>query len=199
MPVDIAFSTLKAIGYNFPKKYTYSMSIDRLEDWSLDYSFGEDVVLDNYKARAYSVSAVNTEDLLNRMISNIDTFVDGLDNENVYYHFFFPPYSTLFWCDAQVQGYYDEYIEAKSYFIKKVTALGCEVYDFQSEDITLDLNNYKDATHYSPDINDWMVHCFASGNCLVTPENSDSYQMKLIENIKYFQEKYSDLFESNEQ
>lgn len=198
IPVDIAFTALKAIGYSFPQKFVYEMSIDRLGDWSLDFSFGEDVVLDNYKTNAYSVSAVDTEDLLNRMISNIDAFVNDLDAESVSYHFFFPPYSSLFWCDAWTQGYYDEYVEAKEYFIKKVTALGSDVYDFQSEDITLDLNNYKDTTHYSPAINDWMVCCFASGNCLVTPENLDSYQMKLLENTKYFQEKYSNLFESNE-
>lgn len=198
MPVDIGLSVLKTIGFDLPQKYTDSMSIDQLENWSQDYSFGEDVVLDNYKAKAYSVSAVDVENLLNRMISNIDMFLKDFDTESVSYHFFFPPYSSLYWCDTQTQGYYDIYSEAKKYFIKKATALNCEVYDFQSEDITLDLNNYKDTTHYSPDINDWMVTCFASGKCLVTPEIYDLYQLRLLENTNRFRERYSDLFEPDE-
>lgn len=199
MPVDTVFSALKAIGYNFPQKYVYQMSIDRLEDNRLDgYSYSEEVVLDNYRSGAYSVSEVDTEGLLDRMTLNIDVFLKDLDTEGAAYHFFFPPYSALFWCNAQEKKYYDVYIEAKKFFIKRAAELGCEVYDFQSEDITLDLNNYTDTTHYSPDINDWMAHCFASGNCLTTPENIESYQAKLLENVKCFRERYSDLFEHNE-
>ena len=175
MPADLGISLLKASGHELPEKYAYSVSIDRLEDWSLDYSFGEDIVLENYQSGAYRVSAVETQDLLERMIRHIDLFAGELDMEGVSYHFFFPPYSSLYWCDAQLQGYYGIYQEAKRYFVEKMTNLGCTVYDFQTAELTMDLNHYKDTTHYGEWINSQILQWISRGEHRLTKENYQDY------------------------
>ena len=194
MPVDIAFSVLKATGIQLPEKYTYSMSIDLLENWSNDYVFNKNVVITNYKSNLYNVSSINTENLLANMIQNMDKFFKNLSVDYSTCSFFFPPYSCLYWCNAQILGYYDEYIEAKKYFIQQAQAYGCDVYDFQAEDITMNLDNYKDMTHYAPDINDWMCHCFKEKNDLVSIDKYGIYRDKMDENINRFKEQYKDLF-----
>ena len=99
------------------------------------------------------------------------------------------------WCDAQDSGYFDTYIEAKRHFMERATEYGATVYDFQAAEFTMDLNNYKDTTHYSPAINDWMVECFASGEYIVTENNFQFYQDNLRENTAAFRTDHIDLFE----
>lgn len=51
----------------------------------------------------------------------------------------------------------------------------CEVFYFQNlEDIVTNLNNYADYTHYKPEINKYMVTCFANGTCEVKKDKCRS-------------------------
>ena len=128
------------------------------------------------------------------MTANIDEYMNKFDFGKGKHVFFFPPYSSLFWNDAKDEGYFDSYLEAKRYFFEAATARGAIVYDFQGADFTVDLEEYKDNTHYRPEINDWMVKCFANGDYLVTTDNYGIFQEKLIENTKNFRKEYADLF-----
>ena len=92
-----------------------------------------------------------------------------------------------------VRGYYEDLIQAKRYFIEKAFEHGAVVFDFQPAELTGDLNNYKDTTHYTPEINDWMVKCFASGEHLVTSENLEAGLEQLKENTDRFREAHIDL------
>ena len=197
VPVDTCFMALDRLGVSLPLKFSYSKSIDRLEDWRLDFpasKVGEKAVLDNYLNSRYSVSAVDIEDLYERMAINIDRFLAGFDFENAEYAFFFPPYSSLFWCEAQREGYFEAYLEAKRHFLEMTALKGVDTYDFQCAEITTDLENYKDTTHYLPEINDWMVKCFANGDYLVTQENIRQYQDRLMNNTDSFWNRYAYLF-----
>ena len=64
------------------------------------------------------------------------------------------------------------------------------VYDFQHANFIIDLDNYKDTTHYTPRINDWMVESFAEDEYVVTEENSDEFQERLRDNVDAFRERY---------
>lgn len=192
--VDVSFMLMDRIGVNLPIKFAYSKSIDRLEDWRLDVTFGKDVVLNNYVSGKYSVSKVDTENLYERMTAHIDDYLLKYDFEKGAHTFFFPPYSSLYWCDAQNSGYFNAYLCAKQYFVERATEYGANVYDFQCADFTTDLDNYKDTTHYRPEINDWMVECFANRDYLATTENYGTFQEKLIENTNSFRNEYADLF-----
>ncbi|MBQ2901190.1 MAG: hypothetical protein IJE49_05025 [Agathobacter sp.] len=195
IPVDIAFMMLDGLGVELPIKFEYSKSIDKLEDWSLDYSFGEEIVLANYIGGKYAVSNVNTDDLYSRMVKNIDNFIANFDFEKGEHVFFFPPYSSLYWCNAQEQGYFDMYMQAKEYFVNNVSEYDVKVYDFQYAELTTNLDNYRDTSHYSSEVNDWMVKCFASQEYIVTKENLDMNKEILTTNTNAFRKKYAKLFE----
>ena len=50
------------------------------------------------------------------------------------------------------------------------------IYDFQSAiEITTNLNNYKDFTHYHQNINNWMIEQIKVKNYLVTHYNIESH------------------------
>lgn len=195
MPVDLCFMVLDQTSINLPAKFEYGRSIDRLEDWRLDVTFGEDIVLDKYRNGKYSVSEVDTNNLYKRMREHVDTYLSIFDLDKGSHIFFFPPYSSLYWCNAQNSNYFDTYIKAKEYFVSEANKMGAVVYDFQSSDLTMDLNNYKDTTHYAPEINDFMVNCFANHSFIVTENNYSEFQEKLRLNTNSFRREHADLFE----
>ena len=197
IPVDTGLAAADKLGINLPASFEYERSIDKLGDWRLDFpETGKDVVLANYKAGKYAVSDVDTDNLYERMIKNIDKYLEGFDYEKGEHVFFFPPYSSLFWCEARIDEYFEPYLEAKDYFIDKANKLGATVYDFQADELSKDLDNYKDMTHFLPPVNDWMVKCFADKTYIVTPENRVEYKNKLIENTDSFKKEYAYLFDN---
>ena len=196
IPVDCALTLYKGLRGDFPSgKFEQRTSIDCNGSWNLDERFGEDIVIYNRAANLYAVSAVETEGLYDILIQNIDLFISQIDFHSGAFTFIFPPYSALYWCDAQDQGYCNTFLSAKAYFIQELLERDCAIYDFQAADWTMDLNNYKDSTHYSPEINGLMTDCFSSGDYLVTQENYSEFQEKLIENTNSFRSEYSELFE----
>lgn len=196
LPMDAAFAAANTAGITLPDSIASKTSIDKLGDWRLDFPvWGEETVIKNYKKGLYSVSDVDSENLYQRCISEMDTFLTNCRFDKGEHIFFFPPYSSLCWCDYQNRGQFDIYLQAKQYFIEKATQYGATVYDFQSADFTTDLSNYKDTTHYMPHINDWMTECFATKECLVTADNMLAYQQKLIENTNQFRANYAELFQ----
>ena len=200
LPLDLGLEILDRLGKGNPSfiDACNSENIDRFGDWSADFNFGEEVVLDNYRNHRYSVTKIKVDDVYNCMVSRIDYLLSKLDFDQGKHVFFFPPYSSLYWSDMQIDGHYEELIRAKRYFIEKVRGQNnVEIFDFQSADLTGDLNNYKDTTHYSPDINDWMVRCFANGQYRVTEENLEGYLEQLKENTDLFREAHMELLMEN--
>lgn len=195
IPIDIGFMILDRLGISLPQKYQDAKSIDKLENFSLDYTFSEEVVLSNYAGGAYGVSGVEVENLYERMKIQIDNYISGLDFERGEYVFFFPPYSALYWVDTQLTGAFDPYMQGKKYFVQKLTECGATVYDFQPAELITDLNNYKDITHYSPAVNDWMVECMAKGENIITVEDCDEKQAELESRVDEFRGKYSWMFQ----
>lgn len=195
IPIDIGFMVADRLGITLPQKYQDAKRIDKLENFSLDYIFSEEAVLSNYTGGAYGVSNVEVENLYERMKNQIDNYISGLDFEKGEYVFFFPPYSALYWVDTQLTGAFEPYMQGKKYFVQKLTECGATVYDFQSAEVIADLNNYKDVTHYSPAINDWMVECFANKEYIVTVEECDEYVAELERRLEEFRGRYSYLYQ----
>ena len=197
LPIDVVFSTFIKLGKTLPESYQYRMQVDRIGYWGHEFKYGTDIVWNGRKTGDYAVSKVDTTDLYNRLIDGIDNFFSKLDLRNSKYIFFFTPYSSLFWCDAQDAGYFEDYLNAEEYFIKKATEKGAIVYDFQGDELTMDLDNYKDTTHYSPQINNWMTKCFDEGKNIVTPENYLQFRQKIIDNTERFRQENMDFFKSD--
>lgn len=195
IPVDCGLMLYKAWRGEFPPgKFTQRTSIDQNGAWNLDERFGRDVVIDNRLANRYEVSAVDLDNLYDRMMIQIDEFLSEIDFESGSFTFIFPPYSTLYWCDAQDQGYFDTFLDAKRYFVQELLAKNCTVYDFQSAQWANDLDNYQDSTHYCADMNEWMFDSFLTGAYMVTAENYDTLEANLIANTHAFRAENAELF-----
>ena len=200
LPMDLALGILDRLGKESPSfvDACSGENIDRFGDWSEKFEFGEEITLENYRNQRYSIKKIETDDLYSSMVESIDQFLDTLDFEQGKHVFFFPPYSSLYWADMQLDGHYEDLIRAKRYFIENVQGQDrVEVFDFQPAELTGDLNNYKDTTHYTPEINDWMVRCFASGEYRVSGENMEGYLEQLKENTDRFREVHLDLLMEN--
>ena len=195
LPVDLGFVALDLLGIRLPESYTEKQSIDKLGDWSSDFPvWGEQVVLENYTSEQYGVSHTDSTGLLERTVANIDKFFASCDFSQGEHIFFFPPYSSLCWCEYENRGQLEIHLQAKDHFIEKAREHGVVVYDFQSAEFTTDLSNYKDTTHYMPHINDWMVQCFANGEYVVTEENAAQFRQILLDNTQSFRSAYAWLF-----
>lgn len=196
IPVDCGLMLYKTVFGSFPPgKLTQRTSIDQNGAWTLGIPFGRDVVLYNRAQSLHGVSDVELDNLYEHIIFQVDAFLSRVDFQAGSYTFIFPPYSALYWCDAQDQGYFDTLLAAKKYFVQELLSRGCAVYDFQSAELTINLDNYQDTTHYSGDVNAWMTTCFANGTYQVTPDNYDALEEKLIENTIAFREENASLFE----
>lgn len=197
IPLDIALGLIRRLPVTLPEKIRQAVDVDYMGNWENDYVFGEDAVIRNYLRNDYGVSSVETDGLYERMTEWTDKLIEGLPGDKTRYHFFFPPYSVLFWYDAQNDGYLDEYLQIKQYFREKANAYGIQVYDFQSADFVFDLDYYRDMTHYRGEINDWMVHCFARGDYLASTGHIEQGYARIISGIDTFAKSYHGILEKN--
>ncbi len=192
LPVDMGFMLLHRLGLSLPEKFRMACSVDDIGNWENDFTYGEEAVLSAYKAE-YAVSELEDEGLYARMCMNMDMMLDAaaaVDGEVI---FFFPPYSALYWRSVGAQA--ETLLEAKAYFIARAEALGLKVYDFQAEPLIAQLSNYKDATHYSGEINDYMLRCFADSSCLTRSADSGKNRQQLFSLVAELEEKYKDILE----
>lgn len=198
LPMDLALWILEQLPVSLPRKVQEAMDVDYLGNWEGDFSFGEDVVIRNYLSNVYGVSSVETEGLYARMTERMDMVFESLPGDKSRYQFFFPPYSVLFWFDAQKNGYMETYLTAKLYFVEKAEEYGIAVYDFQAADCVFDLNNYKDMTHYHGAINDWMVSCFATGDYLADRDRVLQNNRILTAGVQTFSDSHGEGLKTSE-
>lgn len=193
LPVDTALLLLKTLGVDLPASVQCKTSIDDLGNWERLFVFGEESVLSNYVSGHYAVSEVDSKHALEIARENIDQLISAVDTISGSVAFFFPPYSGLFWHSKAEE--LDIMLAVKRYFVETATNHGYVVHDFQAQPFIADLNNYRDITHYSGEINDWMVACFAQNLYVVSPETFDSYQDELLKYVDItVQTYYSDLY-----
>lgn len=194
MPIDVPLAIAKKLNISIPERITKNTSIDLLENWSGDYTFSEENVIKQFKSSDITEYSDNNDAVYNAMKKNIDSFLSALDFSGASYTFFYPPYSSLYWAVKENRNCLDAYMKAKNYLTERLINEGAKVYDFQSEDFTIDLNNYRDYTHFKKDINDYMTECFADNKNRLTADNLGEYEKKLRKNLQSFLNSHSDLF-----
>lgn len=104
------------------------------------------------------------------------------------YYIFFPPYSMLYFKHLEIEGQLEDLLQFKEYlFSILIKYPNIQIYDFQiAKNITHNLNNYKDITHYHQRINTWMLEQIKLNNYLVTSENMEQKVKNLKNQIKEY-------------
>ena len=193
LPLNVAFITADAVGIDLPSFYVCE-NIDNIAAWHSDATYGAEKVKKSYISNNTGLSIQDGNGVRERMKSNADKIINVVcsdDTKNV--TLFFPPYSALYWTDLMDCGFFEEYMAIKEYIVNQVDSMShVTVYDFQPMDIISDLNNYKDVTHYSADINEKMVDCFSEKAFLVDSTNISDSIARLEKVIAAFQAENAD-------
>lgn len=161
----------------------YSWHADRFE-------YDRKAVLESFK-RVDSISDTQldkdayTEAVELNLEKNVFPLIDA--NPDVEFYFFYPPYSILYWDNLDRQGTTAARIETFRYSAERLLSRpNVQVYSFFEPQIICDLDNYKDYTHYSADINTYMADCMLNGTNQVTLESLNDVTDQLIQLVTSF-------------
>lgn len=144
--------------------------------WADRYAFDANVARLSYEP--VRLLQVMDEENFDSYYKNAYLFLDGIipyikENPDVNFIFYCPPYSILYWDDCVRHGR----LTAEICALNEVygTLLyndNVRLFYFQNDlDIITNLNNYKDYSHYSKEINRYMYECMSNGTCEVTKDN----------------------------
>ncbi|MCK9492369.1 MAG: hypothetical protein M0Q24_09770 [Sulfurimonas sp.] len=116
---------------------------------------------------------------------NFDTYLQTIviNNPSIKFYIFFPPYSSLAFKLMQKQNTLNDVILFKKYISEQLKPYkNVHLYDFQlASDITQNLDNYKDITHYNQEINYWLLLQIQNDLYRINPDFYD-------EQLKAFQQ-----------
>lgn len=183
---DVFFNRVKPSLTN-ALKGTPSTSFDQYSSWYESYTFsqytviGSDWDMPRAERPDYSLDdAIKIAD--DNLKKNILPLIEAYPQ--VKFVIFYPPYSILYW----YSNYAEYEIGLQEHAVRTLMPYpNVEQYLFQNDhQIVTDLYNYKDYTHYGPDINTYMVHCFKDGTHRLTPDNVESELSKMKDLVKNF-------------
>ncbi len=110
--------------------------------------------------------------------------------------YFFPPYSMAYWGGVRQEGNLERYVElVHKASLQMLECDNIHVYCFGfQEDVTSDLDNYRDVAHYSAEINDLIEDEIAAAEkgaadewrLRITKENVEDYFEDLLEYLENY-------------
>ncbi|MCF0131611.1 MAG: hypothetical protein HUJ71_07760 [Pseudobutyrivibrio sp.] len=161
---------------------------DEMSKWNDNYEFDRQVVLNSYELEGDRVTAVNTmtEADKKRLSDNLQqNFFDLIDQHpETTFILFMPPYSVSYWDEVDSKGNVQWLIEAQQMAIEECFKhSNIELYSFCDDyELVIDLDEYKDQTHYEQKHNASILQDIHDNNHRLTPDNYMDY----IDDISQF-------------
>lgn len=135
--------------------------IENYNSWGEHSTFGRDAVIKNYQSSLGEERRRRSEDPRTHLLllREIESLLEA--NPSIRFVIFLPPYSCLFH-KKQYESNQEQYLLDAKFRELLLTRLirfnNVEMYDFETDlKIITNLDNYKDLTHYSKDINREMI------------------------------------------
>lgn len=160
----------------------YGFSSDNSYVWSDMHTFGKDVAKATYEPVRLEQKA--EEESYDTYFAYAYNFIDSItpyiaDHPDVEFVFYAPPYSILYWDDTARHGRLTAEICALSEVYGTLLSYpNVRLFYFQDDwDTITNLDNYKDYSHYSQDINYYMYECMRDGKREVF---ADTYYDELL-------------------
>ena len=161
-------------------------SFDQYSNWMKGARFGKDRLFPEGIPPMEAGDPVHLSDReAERARSNIEQNVTGLAEEypDVSFYYFFTPHSAAWWMKQVQDGTVYRQIEAERLAIEMI--LSCpniRLYSFNCHDeITTDLNYYKDPGHYGEWVNALVLRRMYDGQDLLTADNYQAYLEKELQ------------------
>lgn len=151
-------------------------SFDDYKRWHYNYTYGVKTL---FPDGVYTVESANTEHLTDEekeiIYENITQNVTSLAKQypDVKFYYFYTPYSVAWWKAIKEYGTLYKWFEAKEYITELILEEeNIYLFSFDNRyEITDDLNNYMDMTHYAQWVNSIMLKWMRGDKCRLTKEN----------------------------
>ncbi|MCK4502573.1 MAG: hypothetical protein KAU22_06020 [Desulfuromonadales bacterium] len=172
------------------KKKKYPTTYDDYKYWGNRANFGEETVWQQWQRGQFNtgcrISDFDFVTLKNSFDYNLLSLFQKAPQ--VTFEIFFPPYSPLAWVDMANKSILNDSLAFKRYIVSAVQTLdNVKVFDFQDvAEITHNLNNYKDITHYRPEINDAIIDAIAADQFRVDATTIDQHIKQLLTQLEVF-------------
>lgn len=164
------------------------------EDYSADtaYVWAPRYRFDEYAARAtytpLRLLQKRDEEVFDSYFRYAYQFLDGIvpyieARPDVTFYFYSPPYSVLYWDDCVLRGRLTAEICAMNEIYGMLLSYpNVRIFYFQDDwDVISNLDNYKDYSHYSQDINHYIYECMRDGKEEVTRDTYFDVLLKFSE------------------
>lgn len=177
---------LKTIVGNAGLAYRENINLDSAFTFNDEKAYSEKNVMSAFRDQLEHPE--NQQYSLPEMKSNFDKNVLSVlkNNPNITFYLFFPPYSVYTYKLYEHEGNLLSFLQMKRYVFEATKNLSnVKIYDFQTESrITKNLNNYKDISHYSGQINNYIIDNFKNEQYLLTEKNVNKFIQKLSDDVK---------------
>lgn len=166
-------------------------SADNAYVWVDNYAFGKSYMQATYTP--FRLLYKQDEEPDGTYLPLADQFTDAMtayieSRPDVEFIFYAPPYSILYWDDCYLRGRLTAEICALDVVYEKLLAYpNVRVFFFQDDwDVTSNLDNYKDYSHYTQDINHYIYECMRTGKNELTKDNCYDVLLKFYEDAQNY-------------
>lgn len=161
---DVTKHSLRVLRYNYLDPTGIgNTSLEYLNNWGNDgYEYSEAMLMESYNNAMENIY-FSDQDNWDLIRSNIDKYLlnNIKNNKDVNFILYYPPFSDLLlkYLEARNINDYNNFYKIRDYIKESTTGLNnVRIYDFQEDaEITSNYNNYKDMSHHSAEINEYII------------------------------------------
>lgn len=194
LSIDTLTSLKYIIKANILGKNKRYLEHDNYGYWGHKFEFSKKAVINNWNRAGFNQEFSKEDFKASNLINNFEKnlYIYFKKYPSVQFDVFFPPYSILTWVDSEEKGINKDIFDFKRYVVNRSSNLGnVRIFEFQDiENIITDLDNYKDISHFSPKINDFIIESISEGNYLV----EGSLYYKRQNNLSTFIDSFADYY-----
>lgn len=171
---------------NYTRAGNRTLDRDEYSRWNQYKTFGYEAVINSFELIALGETEYKLSDEERIQITDniTDNYIQtALDNPDVEFYLFYPPYSVCYWEALQRSKQLQKQIDVQRLATELLLEVdNIHVYDFNSQtEITGDLNNYCDTLHYGEWINSEILKQIFAGESELTKDNYERYYKELQE------------------
>jgi hypothetical protein len=168
---------------------------DTANYWGDDFVYSTAIVMREWQKSTFNRNYRKNDFAFEKMKNSFDGNILSLLREYpaVQFIIFFPPYSILAWVDCDEKGLFEDLMRFKQYVSETAIDLpNVKIYDLQDvSEITFNLNNYKDISHYSPLINTAIIGAIVKDEYRLARENTSMHINTLRYQLREYKRKNS--------
>ncbi len=161
---------------------------DNVYYWGKSGNYGKDILIKEWELKKFNKNYKPINYTYEKFRKSFESNLLYLikNNPNINFYIFYPPYSILTWIDVFNKNFLEDSLKFKKYIFESTKDYkNVKIFDFQDiKDITFNLDNYKDISHYSPKINSFIIDSVENNVFLITDDNIDYHLKNLRKQVE---------------